>query len=56
MKWIEPLGEMLYVAAYRSAELGSLTAIDPLPQNGCFTHLCHDVLVLGDEYASRAVE
>jgi hypothetical protein len=56
MKWIEPLGEMPYVAAYRSAELGSPTTIDPFPQNGRCTHPCHDVLVLGDEYASRAVE
>jgi hypothetical protein len=56
MKRIEPLGEMLYIAAYRSAEFSSLTAIDPFPQNGCSTHLCHDVLVLHDEYASGAVE
>ena len=56
MKRIEPPGEMLYIAAYRSAELGSLTAIDAFSQNACATHLCHDVLVLDDEYASRAVE
>ena len=56
MKRIEPLGEMLYIAAYRSAEFSSLTAIDPFPQNGCSTQPCHDVLVLNDEYASSAVE
>jgi len=56
MKWIEPLGEMLHIAAYRSAELGSLTAIDPFPQNGCATQLCHDVLGLNEEYATSPVE